>query len=177
MIAANFYRNGFNFFYPQIDWAGNEPGYVGTEFPLVPYLAALAYVPFGIHDWIGRSVSVAFFALSVPYFWMWVNPVGQFRYVFAWWAVAIGLFVVLAGEGNHRHEWYRLPLVPVASAYAGAALDLLWRRVSGHSSYRWGLALVGIVLGSFAVMSARSVASHYDPWALPARNLGLELHR
>jgi 4-amino-4-deoxy-L-arabinose transferase-like glycosyltransferase len=347
MIAANFYRHGFDFFHPQIDWAGNEPGYVGTEFPLVPYIAALAYVPFGLHEWIGRSVSVAFFALSMPYLWLlvrtawnariahwataiyavvplgiisgrsfmpdmaslslsvvalscfanwltspstrWVfasgfvsvaalailiklpaitiglplvymavtiggrsalwrrdflacaagilgvtfgwyyyaylaatsnppyhmfgergltvlsleryweilkvtvnlsltpilvlgtvagisvNPVGRFRHVFAWWALGICLFVVLAGEGN-RHEWYRLPLVPVASAYAGVGLDRLWRRVSARYSY-WGLTFVAILLASFAVMSARSVATHYDPLALPARTLGLELRR
>src|SRR5512140_2161364 len=53
MIAENFYRNGFNIFYPQINWAGNSPGYVGTEFPLVPFLASLLYPLFGVHEWIG----------------------------------------------------------------------------------------------------------------------------
>src|ERR1043166_4778568 len=44
MIAENFYHNGFNIFYPQINWAGDYPGYVGTEFPLVPFIASLLYV-------------------------------------------------------------------------------------------------------------------------------------
>src|SRR2546422_5996211 len=70
MIAENFYRHGFNIFYPQIDWAGNSPGYVGTEFPLVPFIASLLYVFFGVHDWIGRSVSIFFFALSVPFLYL-----------------------------------------------------------------------------------------------------------
>src|SRR5690349_12205760 len=30
-IARNFSENGFHFAYPQIDWAGPTPGYVGTE--------------------------------------------------------------------------------------------------------------------------------------------------
>jgi hypothetical protein len=46
MIAENFYRNGFNIFYPQINWAGPAPGYIGAEFPLVLFLASLLYVPF-----------------------------------------------------------------------------------------------------------------------------------
>jgi hypothetical protein len=33
MIAENFYRTGFNIFQPQVNWAGNAPRYVGTEFP------------------------------------------------------------------------------------------------------------------------------------------------
>src|ERR1043166_8794455 len=40
MIAENFYRNGFNILYPQINWAGSAPGYIGTEFPLVPFVAS-----------------------------------------------------------------------------------------------------------------------------------------
>jgi len=75
MIAENFYRYGFNIFYPQINWAGDSPGYVGTEFPLVPFIASLLYVFFGVHDWIGRFVSVFFFALSVPFFYLVVKAV------------------------------------------------------------------------------------------------------
>src|SRR5438132_4382570 len=66
MIAENFYRHGFHLFYPQINWVGPAPGYVGTEFPLVPFLAAVLYRLFGVQDWIGRAISVAFFAASVP---------------------------------------------------------------------------------------------------------------
>ena len=70
MIAENFYRHGFNILYPQINWAGRLPGYVGTEFPLVPFLAAGLYGIFGVQDWIGRALSVAFFATSVPFLYL-----------------------------------------------------------------------------------------------------------
>ena len=40
-IARNFFENGFHFGYPQIDWAGGSAGYVGTEFPILPFLAAI----------------------------------------------------------------------------------------------------------------------------------------
>ncbi len=79
MIARNFHRHGFNIFYPQIDWAGSAPGYVGTEFPLVPFLAASLYPLFGEHEWIGRSVSVFFFAVSVPFLHLLVRKVSNER--------------------------------------------------------------------------------------------------
>ena len=40
-IARNFVEHGFRFGYPQIDWAGGSGGYVGTEFPILPFLAAI----------------------------------------------------------------------------------------------------------------------------------------
>jgi hypothetical protein len=73
MIAENFYRTSFNIFYPQVNWAGNAPGYVGTEFPLVSLIAALLYGIFDVQDWIGRSVSVLFYALSLPFLYL-VSP-------------------------------------------------------------------------------------------------------
>ncbi len=79
MIARNFYRHGFNLFYPQIDWAGSSPGYVGTEFPLVPFLASLFYPVVGEHEWVGRSISVFFFAGSVPFLYLLVRKASNER--------------------------------------------------------------------------------------------------
>ena len=67
MIARNFYAGGYDIFHPQVDWSGPGPGIVGTEFPLVPLLAAAAYRPFGVEEWIGRSVSVVFFLFSLVF--------------------------------------------------------------------------------------------------------------
>jgi len=75
MIADNFYRNGFNIFFPQINWAGNNAGYIGTEFPLVPFLASLLYIPFGVQEWIGRSVSLTFSLFALPFFYCLVRKV------------------------------------------------------------------------------------------------------
>src|SRR6266480_3601114 len=69
-IARNFFEHGFRFGYPQIDWAGGSGGYVGTEFPILPFLAAIYYKFAGIHEWIGRSQSVIFFAISLPFFFL-----------------------------------------------------------------------------------------------------------
>src|SRR3982751_5998799 len=67
-IARNYFQNGFHFGYPQIDWAGAAPGYVGTEFPILPFAAAVCYKIAGVHEWLGRIQAVVFFAISLPFF-------------------------------------------------------------------------------------------------------------
>lgn len=67
-IARNYFENDFHFAYPQIDWAGSEAGFVGTEFPILPFITALIYQLFGVHEWIGRLSTIFFFALSLPIF-------------------------------------------------------------------------------------------------------------
>jgi hypothetical protein len=79
MIAENFYLNGFKIFYPQVNWAGDSTGYVGTEFQVVPFVASLLYVFFGVQNWIGRSVSVFCFAASAPFLYFLVKKVSNER--------------------------------------------------------------------------------------------------
>ena len=65
MIAKNFYINGFNFLYPQVDFLGSGPGYLVLEFPLLNLIAAVFYVLCGgVHEWIGRLISISFFTGS-----------------------------------------------------------------------------------------------------------------
>src|SRR5205809_6938929 len=74
-IARNFFENGFHFAYPQIDWAGDATGYVGTEFPILPFVAAICYKFAGVHEWIGRGQAVIFFAVSLPFFFLLVREI------------------------------------------------------------------------------------------------------
>jgi 4-amino-4-deoxy-L-arabinose transferase-like glycosyltransferase len=67
-IARNYLENGFHFTRPQIDWAGNERGYVGTEFPILPFVAAMSYQSVGVHEWVGRIQGVLFFVAALPFF-------------------------------------------------------------------------------------------------------------
>ncbi|MFH0925938.1 MAG: glycosyltransferase family 39 protein [bacterium] len=64
-IARNFYRNGFRLLYPQIDWGGASKGYVESEFQIYPFIVALLYKVFGLHEVIGRLISVLFFVGSM----------------------------------------------------------------------------------------------------------------
>jgi len=75
VIARNFYQNGFHFAYPQIDWAGDAPGYVGTEFPVFPFVAAICYKFFGVHEWVGRIQGVILFAAALPFFFLLVREI------------------------------------------------------------------------------------------------------
>jgi 4-amino-4-deoxy-L-arabinose transferase-like glycosyltransferase len=92
-IARNFFEHGFRFGYPQIDWAGGSAGYVGTELPILPFLAAICYKFAGIHEWIGRSQSVIFFAISLPFFFLLVREI--FRSTAAIWATFFYAFAPL----------------------------------------------------------------------------------
>ncbi len=347
MVADNFYRHGFNILYPQISWAGSS-GYIGIEFQLVTLIASLLYILFGVQDWIGRSVSVFFFAASVPFFYLLVKKIandraalfavgiytlaplsifagrsfmpdmaslsfsimalclfaewleqeknswlyaamctatslailvklpaivigvpllymawekygaglvfrrelwafavlslilplawyshaylisistppyfffgaaglklvsldrylnilhvtatssltpivsaamlggiilpsgGRFARVFYWWLLAIILFVLIAGLGN-RHQWYQLPIVPVAAAFAGLACDFVLRRFLKPTGSK--LALVSASVTFFIALAYLSyiyIRPLYTPWSIPSLNAGIELNR
>jgi 4-amino-4-deoxy-L-arabinose transferase-like glycosyltransferase len=342
-IARNYSTNGYRFAYPQIDWAGNEPGYVGTEFPLLPYTAALSYRLTGIEPWIGRIQALLFFALSLPFFfalvrdafdekaacwsllfygfaplsimasrcfmpdvpsmalsivglelfkrwlasgrvrlfwisaaavalailiklptavigaplavmafqrfgrstvsqaalwifggvvllpsfaWYWhAYRIAQAFYphhffgaggvaieslswywgvarvtlessltipfvllavaglilnvrvrragIFLWWGAAMVLFVFVVGWGN-RHPWYRLPFVPIAAAFAGAACASLWRVSSGRLLVRIGLAVTMIAFACFSFVETRML---YAERARDLQALGFALKK
>jgi 4-amino-4-deoxy-L-arabinose transferase-like glycosyltransferase len=92
-IARNYFQGGFQFARPQIDWAGDQPGYVGTEFPILPFIAALLYQLFGVHEWIGRIQAVVLFAISLPFFFLLVrNLAGE---IAALWALLFYSFAPL----------------------------------------------------------------------------------
>jgi hypothetical protein len=92
-IARNFLQNGLHFARPQIDWAGDQPGYVGTEFPILPFIAAFCYKIFGVHEWVGRTQAVVFFALSLPFFFLIVRRI--FGPIAALWALFFYSFAPL----------------------------------------------------------------------------------
>src|SRR6266540_2644509 len=122
-IARNFFETGFRFAYPQIDWAGNATGYVGTEFPILPFLAAICYKFAGIHEWIGRSQSVIFFAIWLPFFFLLVREsFGRTAAIWATFFYAFAPLNVFAGRSF-------LPDVPSLSlAIIGLYFFLRWLR-------------------------------------------------
>ncbi|MBM3125724.1 MAG: phospholipid carrier-dependent glycosyltransferase [Chloroflexi bacterium] len=64
-IANNYFENGYNFFYPQIDWGGNSPGFVETEFPIYSFLAALLFGVVGKSELTARLLSIAFALVGI----------------------------------------------------------------------------------------------------------------
>jgi len=59
-IARNFATLDFNPFHPQTDYDGPPPNYVELELQIVPWLAALLYKLFGVHEIFGRLISIGF---------------------------------------------------------------------------------------------------------------------
>ena len=129
-IARNFLQNGFRFGYPQIDWAGDVPGYVGTEFPILPFIAAVCYKFAGVHEWIGRIQAVILFAVSLPFFFLLVREL--FGSTAAVWASFFYCFTplnVFAGRSF-------MPDVPSLSfAIVGLYLFLRWVEHGESSSF------------------------------------------
>src|SRR5213080_4739168 len=98
-IARNFEENGFHFTHPQIDWAGDAPGYVGTVFPILPFVAAICYKFAGVHEWIGRLQAVIFFAASLPFFFLLVREIfGDTEAVWATFFYSFAPLNVFAGR-------------------------------------------------------------------------------
>jgi 4-amino-4-deoxy-L-arabinose transferase-like glycosyltransferase len=120
-IARNFFENGFHFTRPQIDWAGNQPGYVGTEFPILPFLAALSYGRLGVQEWIGRIQGVILFIAALPFFFGFVRRI--FGNVAAVWATFFYAFAPLSVVASRAF----IPDVPSLSAgIAGMYFFLRW---------------------------------------------------
>jgi len=58
-VAWNFEQGSLNPFYPEAIWGGLRDAYVEMEFPLVPYVIAVAWRLFGEHEAYGRLVGIA----------------------------------------------------------------------------------------------------------------------
>jgi len=143
MIAENFYRNGFNIFYPQINWAGNSAGYIGTEFPLIPFLASLLYVPFGVHEWIGRSVSVLFSVASLPFLYLLVRKISNERS--AAFAAAIYALTPLSIFASRS---FMSDMTSLSFSVVALYLFSQWLERSNH----WPLLLAASLATAFAIL-------------------------
>ena len=140
-IARNFSEGGFHFAYPQIDWAGNELGYVGTEFPLLPFAAALSYKFLGVHEWIGRLESVLFFAASLPFFYLLV------RRIFDESAALWGLFFYCVAPVCIVTSRAFMPDIPsLALSLAGLYFYLRWLEENKVRSLLCASLLIGVSL-------------------------------
>src|SRR5204862_2692783 len=75
------------------------PGYVGTEFPILPFSAAIGYKIFGVHEWIGRAQAVLLFALSLPFFFLLVRRIfGEIGAVWALFFYSFAPLGIMAGR-------------------------------------------------------------------------------
>jgi Dolichyl-phosphate-mannose-protein mannosyltransferase len=140
-IARNYYENGFHFARPQIDWAGNERGFVGTEFPILPFVAALFYGSAGVQEWIGRMEGVLFFVGALPFFFGLVRRI--FGEVTALWATFFYAFAPLSIVASRAF----MPDVPSLSlAIVGIYFFLRWVEEERAGWLIWSAVLVSLAL-------------------------------
>ena len=140
-IARNFLENGFRFTRPQIDWAGDQPGYVGTEFPILPFVAALVYRSAGVQEWIGRIQGVLLFVAALPFFFGLVRRI--FGEVVAVWATFFYAFAPLSVVASRAF----MPDVPSLSlAIVGLYFFLRWAEEDRFRWLVWSAILVSLAL-------------------------------
>jgi hypothetical protein len=141
-IARNYFEDGFYFSRPQIDWAGSQPGYVGTEFPILPYVAALCYRGSGVQEWVGRIQGVLLFVAALPFFFGLVRRI--FREEVAAWATFFYAFAPLSIVASRAF----MPDIPSLSlAIAGIYFFLRWIEED-----RFGWLVASAVLVSLALL-------------------------
>ena len=59
-VARNFSEISMNILYPRVSWGGAGEPYVGMEFPLLQWMAAVFFKELGVRDVICRGIAVAF---------------------------------------------------------------------------------------------------------------------
>jgi dolichyl-phosphate-mannose-protein mannosyltransferase len=166
MIAENFYHHGLNLFYPRINWAGAAPGYVGTEFPLVPLIAALLYMMIGVQDWIGRAVSIAFFSASLPFLFLLVERVYGRRAALLATAVYCAVPVSIFSARSFMPDTASLTFAIVAVWLFVRWLD---------EERRWLLAAAGLAAALALLVKLAAVSIAIPMLALAMRKYGRRL--
>ena len=69
-MSRNFVEEEYNILYPRVDWRGDTPGYVESEFPIYQFLVASLYQVFGIHEWIARLLTIAFSLAALVFLYL-----------------------------------------------------------------------------------------------------------
>ncbi len=131
-MARHFHLSKTPIWLPQIDWGGESTGYVESEFPLFPYLTSQLYQFFGIHEWLGRCVSILCSGLTI---WLiirlgrrWFDPTA------GWWG---GMAMAVAPLGVYYGRSFQAEALMLLCAAAALECHSFW---SSQKS-KWGLVL------------------------------------
>ncbi len=84
-FVANYFKNGFNFFEPQVFNLQSTEGKAGSEFPVLYYITALCYKIFGEHVFFLRLITLSI--VSTGFFYLY----RLIYLLFNDWVLSIGL--------------------------------------------------------------------------------------
>lgn len=146
-IARNFATLQLNPLYPQTNYNGAPPNYVELELQIVPFLAAIAYKLFGIHEVFGRLITIGFSLGTVAvlaYFGRWLFASRTAG------AVAGLLFAVMPGS-----IYYGRTFMPDATMvfFLTAALYVGTRLVVEDETMTWRRTLAATALLAAAYLA------------------------
>ena len=103
-----------------------------------------------------------------------VAPRGKHSRLFHWWLAAMIAFIFFVGWGN-RHQWYQLPLVPIAAVFAGCACQRIGEVLRPQRAVLFVASL--LLIAGFGISSYLCARPLYRSSATGLRNLGLELNQ
>ena len=142
-MARNFYLSNNPIWLPQIDWGGASPGLVESEFPLFPYLTSQLYQLFGLHEWLGRSLSIICSGFTI---WVvirlgrrWFNPTA------GWWG---GIALAVAPLGVYYGRSFQAEALLLLCAAAALESHSLWR----CEKSKWSLILSWLLFTTAALI-------------------------
>ncbi len=142
-IAWIFANDSLNPFYPQAIWGGLRDAYVEMEFPLVPFVLALAWRLFGEHDGFGRLVGiVSSLVLIVAIYELGRELFGR--------AAARGAALLLAVSPTAVF-FGRVPMTDTPMIACSTLAILGFTKYFAHGSTRW--AAVGAAAAALAWLS------------------------
>jgi 4-amino-4-deoxy-L-arabinose transferase-like glycosyltransferase len=72
-LAQNYFYNGFNLFYPEVNETRCTDGIVSCEFPIISYLSAISYQLFGYHEINFRIITFLLYTLGMWALFKWVR--------------------------------------------------------------------------------------------------------
>lgn len=72
-LAQNYFYNGLNFFYPEVNENRCIDGIVSCELPLTAYLSACLYKTFGYSEFWFRLLSFSFFTIGMLALFLWLK--------------------------------------------------------------------------------------------------------
>ena len=120
-MARHFHLSNSPIWLPQIDWGGASAGFVESEFPLFPYLTSKLYQQFGLHEWLGRCLSIVCSALTI---WLiirlgrrWFDPAA------GWWA---GMALAVAPLGIYYGRSFQAEALMLLCAAAALECHSFW---------------------------------------------------
>jgi 4-amino-4-deoxy-L-arabinose transferase-like glycosyltransferase len=165
----------------------------GIGYPTMTYPAIYAtgpWYPFSKWSTLELLGSSAFYRkMATQIYFLHLTPLGLGVAAVGWffwrrndrrivpdlWLLGVVAFILAAGKGNSNHDYYQLPLVPVAALYFGAAAAPVFDGavIRKHVGTGGGAMLsLGALLFAFGLMSfyfSGIVRSHFRPSNLDTR--------